>query len=98
MSVQILKMINGEEIVGSVTKETDGAITVSKPAIVMLAPNGSGGVQVQMGPWCPHSDSDVELQKSHILYRLEPNTELLNGYNANFGSGLVVPPKKLITG
>lgn len=98
MSVEVIKLINGEEIVASVTKEDENTITTSKPAIVMLAPNGSGGVSVQMGPWCPHSDSDVAVNKAHILYRVEPNTELLNGYNTNFGSGLVVPPKKFITG
>lgn len=98
MTVQVLKMINGEEIVASVKSENDDTVTVSKPAVVMLGPNGSGGVQVQMGPWCPHSEDDVTLQKSHVLYRLEPNSELLNGYNTNFGSGLVVPPKRLITG
>lgn len=98
MSVQVIKFVNGEEVIASIGKETDDTLTLSKPAIVMLAPNQSGGVSVQMGPWCPHSDADIPVSKSHILYRIEPNTELLNGYNTNFGSGLVVPPKKLITG
>lgn len=98
MSVQVIKLMNGEEIVASVKREDDTTVTVSKPAIVMLAPNQSGGLSVQMGPWCPHTESDIPVNKSHILYRVEPNTDLLNGYNTNFGSGLVVPNKTLLKG
>ena len=96
--VKLIKLMNGEEIVASVKNENDETVTVEKAAIVMLAPNQTGGLSVQMGPWCPHTDNPIPVNKNHILYSVEPGTELLNGYNANFGSGIVVPPKSLITG
>lgn len=93
-----IKMVNGEEIVAKIKGEDDDTVTVEKPAMIMLQPNGTGGVQVQMGPWTMFSDKPISINKKAIMYIAEPNTELLNSYNANFGSGIVVPPKGLITG
>ena len=95
--VILIKMINGEEIVGKIKKEDEETVTVEKPAIVMLTPNQTGGVQVQMGPYSMFTEKPISLNKQAIMYIAEPNTELENSYNSNFGSGIVMPEKTLIT-
>lgn len=93
----LIKMVSGEELIAKVKTEDDDTVTVEKPAIVIMAPNGTGGVQVQMGPYSMFTEKPISLNKKAIMYIAEPNTELLNSYNQNFGSGLVVPKKTLIT-
>lgn len=99
MTVKLIKLMNGEEICAKVKEENDTTITIEKPAIVMLAPNQKGNLAVQMGPYCPHTDNPLPINKAHIVYSVEPGTELLNGYNKAFGSGLVMPsPAQILKG
>lgn len=95
--VTLIKMINGEEIIAKVSNEDEDTITVEKPAIVMLQPGQNNQVQVQMGPWDSFTDKPIAISKPSVMYIAEPTTELLNSYNQNFGSGLVMPSKKLDT-
>ena len=99
MTVKLIKLMNGEEICAKVKEENDTTITIEKPAIVMLAPNQKGNLAVQMGPYCPHTDNPLPITKAHIVYSVEPGTELLTGYNKAFGSGLVMPsPAQILKG
>lgn len=94
--VKLIKLMNGEELVAKVTSEDDTHIVVDTPAIVMLSPGQNGNLSVQMGPYCPHTDKEIPLNRTHILYMVEPNVELLNGYSKAFGSGIVIPSQKLM--
>lgn len=97
LNIQLIKLMNGEELIAKVKSEDDDTVTVENPAIVMLTPKPDGtGVSVQMGPYCPHTDKDISLNLTHILYRVEPTNELVNGYSKMFGSGLVIPDQTLI--
>ena len=100
MTVKLIKIMNGEEICAKVTSEDDNTITIENPAIVMLRPDPKNGnnLAVSMGPYCPHTKDAIPVNKAHVLYTVEPNTELLNGYNKAFGSGLVVPNNQLLKG
>ena len=96
-NVVVIKMMNGEEIITKVHKEDDETIQCEKPAIIMLSPNQNGkGVQVQMGPYSAFTDKPIAVNKTSIMYVAEPNTELLNSYNKNFGSGLIVPNQTIL--
>jgi hypothetical protein len=92
LNIKLIKMINGEEIIAKVKDEDATHITVTKPAIVMMAPGQNGNMSVQMGPYCPYTDDDLPIGRHVIVYMTNPNNELLNGYNNAFGSGLLVPP------
>ena len=97
-NVRVIKMINGEEIVAKVKSENEDIVTVEKPAIVMMAPGENGNMSVQMGPYCPYTDDPLPIGKHVVVYMVEPNTELLNGYNKAFGNGLVMPSTQLLRG
>jgi hypothetical protein len=98
-NVIYIKMMNGEEVIGKVKTEDEDTVTLEKPAIVMLVPNETGGVGVQMGPYSMLTDKPIAISKQALLFIAEPTSDLLNSYNANFGSGIIVPPKQgLITG
>lgn len=96
LNIRLLKLINGEEILGKVVDETDTQIVVDKPVIIMLAPGQNGNISVQMGHYCPHTEEKIAFNKQHVVFNVEPKTDLLNGYNSAFGSGIVVPNKTLL--
>ena len=50
---------------------------------------------VQMGHYCPHTKENLKLNKAHVLYMAEPHTDLVNGYQKIFGSGIVMPSVQL---
>ena len=95
LDAKLIKILNGEEIIAEVIKEDDETVTVKNPAIVMLAPGEGGNMRVQMGPYCPHTTKNITFNKSLILFIVEPDSELVNGYNKAFGSGLVLPNQTL---
>jgi|TARA_B110000285_G_C15142333_1_gene631810 topoisomerase IA-like protein len=95
--IMVIKMMNGEEIITKISKEDEETIQCEKPAIIMLSPNQNGkGVQVQMGPYSAFTDKPIAINKQAVLYIAEPNTEILNSYNKNFGSGLIIPNQTLM--
>jgi hypothetical protein len=95
LDAKLVKVLNGEEIIAEVVKEDDEYITLKNPAIVMLSPGQDGNVTVQMGPYCPHTSKTIPMRKSLVLFVVEPDSELVNGYNKAFGSGLVLPNQTL---
>jgi hypothetical protein len=40
---------------------------------------------------------EIILDPRNILFTYEPDNQVENAYNQNFGSGLVVPPKGILT-
>ena len=44
LNIKLIKMINGEEIIAKVKDEDATHITVTKPAIVMMAPGQNGNM------------------------------------------------------
>jgi hypothetical protein len=94
MAVKLLKLASGEEIIADV--ETDPSdvqfVNLRKPVQVGLSPNGVG-----FAPFMPLSDEaangsgNFEIRESCIMIEATPLKELLNEYNARFGSGLVLP-------
>ena len=90
--IKILRMTSGEEILGKASEKMEGGWTVKKPAI--LIPHGQG--QLALAPWMPYADtSSFDVPASEVSFVVDPVTDLLIEYNTAFGSGLVVPDKKV---
>ena len=89
MSVKIVRISSGEEIVCSC--EVDGDIyKIKKPAILIP----TGGQQLGLMPWLAYAelkDNKVKIPEKFIVFITEPKTDLMNEYNDAFGSGLFVP-------
>ena len=89
MSVKIVRLSSGEEIVCSC--EVDGDIyKIKKPAI--LIPTGKGTLGLM--PWLAYADlseNTIEIDKKFVVFIIDPQNDLLNEYNTAFGSGLFVP-------
>ena len=50
------------------------------------------------GPWFPFADEkEFEIPRDWIVFISKPAKDLLNNYNAMFGSGIVVPDMQVDT-
>ena len=97
MSVKIVRLTSGEEIVCTCEKNED-TYTIKKPAI--LIPTGKGTLGLM--PWLAYAElsggNSIEVSEKFVMFVVEPQKDLLNEYNTAFGSGLFVPANPMDTG
>ena len=88
--VRGIKLVTGEEIVGSVT-ESELGVVIRNP--VSLFPSREGLV---MQPWPSLSiDKEVLLKHEFIVLSFTLPDEVVNGYNSKFGGITLVPASAL---
>lgn len=92
MTVKVLKMINGEVVIGEITAETESTYTVKAPASVMLRENEAGQVGVGLADFMPYVTGDATIRLNAIAAEGEADKNLVNEYNRLFGSGIVIAP------
>lgn len=98
MSVKIIKLITGEELLGEILPSSEVICKVKNPVRIVVMPNKIDPKTPNIGfaPWAEFSDDkEFELDKSHVLAIMTPINEFVNQYNTMFG-GLVVPKSNLI--
>jgi hypothetical protein len=98
MSVKIIKLITGEELLGEILPSSEVICKVKNPVRIVVMPNKIDPKTPNIGfaPWAEFSDDkEFILDKTHILTIMTPINEFVNQYNSMFG-GLVVPKSNLI--
>jgi hypothetical protein len=85
MNIKIIKLTNGEELIANVKDDNNSYVVLSEPQRIAITEEGVGFV-----PFSYFSeDKEIPMDKKNILAILNPNTDILNGYNERFGSGIV---------
>lgn len=98
MSVQIVRLLTGEDLLGQVTHRSPDILKIQNPVRVVVMPNKLDPKTPNVGfaPWAEFSEQKVfEIDKRHVLCIMEPIKEFTNQYNSMFG-GIVVPSSSLI--
>ena len=98
MSVKLIKLVTGEEILADCGKAFGTLIDIKNPVRIIVMPNKIDPKTPNIGfaPWAEFSDDkEFTLDKSHIVAIMTPINEFVNQYNSMFG-GLVVPKSNLI--
>lgn len=99
MTVKILKLVTGEELLATVSITNQGENYQIKNAVmVALVPNRTNPQQPSIGlaPWMPYAENEpVSISKEHIVYEAKPVKEMINQYNSIFG-GIITPTKSII--
>jgi hypothetical protein len=96
--IKLIRMRSGEDVVGEVTKENEEFIDIKDPATLMPMSGGANNaVQMGMVPWQPFSKSkEFSVPRSWVVTVSEPADDLEDNYRRVYGSGIGVPPKKLL--
>ncbi len=97
LSVVMLRLLNGDEIVGKVGT-AGNMIKVVKPAAVMIQPTATGKASMALVDFIPMAkNKEIYLDPRNVLFTYEPDDQIEDAYNQNFGSGLVLPKKGILT-
>lgn len=97
-NIKIVKLINGEELLGEILPSTDTICKIRNPVRIVVMPNKLDPKTPNVGfaPWAEFSnDREFVIDKRHVLAIITPIKEFVNQYNSMF-SGLVVPTSNLI--
>lgn len=90
-NIKIIRMMNGEELIGEITTDNHTFFKLKNVAIVQMMPTQSGNVTVGLIPFAPYAEErEFAFDTAHRTCTFTPNTELLNSYNRIYGSGLVL--------
>jgi len=105
MSVKLIVFNNGLQIVGDLidTDKANGKVVVEKPVSLIFVPRSEadqaqGKVGMAFAPFMQYAEewkTGITFSVTDVLTVLTPTTEVLNNYNTNFGSGIVLPGNPL---
>lgn len=98
MSVKIIKLLTGEELIAKVLPSSDSVVILQNPVRIVVMPNKIDPKTPNIGfaPWAEFTDDrEFVLDKSHVLAIMNPIKEFATQYSSMFG-GLVVPTSNLI--
>jgi len=98
MTLRILRLLTGEEILGDILEETDTHYKVKNPCSIGLAMGESGKPALNMQPMLMLADQKVvSIKKDHVTFDVSVAIEIKSKYNEFFGSGIVLAKKSIIT-
>tara|TARA_B100000900_G_scaffold235588_1_gene200008 strand:- start:505 stop:789 length:285 start_codon:yes stop_codon:yes gene_type:complete len=93
MTVKLVRMWSGEDVIADITEENSDSITITDP--IVAVPSQQQG-QIAFAPWSPLLQRDkLEVTKKYIVYIADPQDEIIEQYNSMFGK-ISKPTKKLI--
>jgi hypothetical protein len=96
-SIMMLRLINGDEIVGKVSV-IQNMIKIVKPAAVMINPGQGGKAQMALVDFVPMAKTkEIVLDPRNVLFTYDPDDQIEAAYQQNFGSMLVLPKKGILT-
>ena len=94
MSVKIVRLTSGEELISNVTDNGE-TITLKDASVLIPSPEG----KLLLARWLPYADTKegITLEKRHLVFTIDPQKELADHYTNVVVNGLVIPAnKKLI--
>ena len=93
MTVKLIRMWSGEDVIADIVEETTDSIVITDP--IVAVPSQQQG-QIGFAPWSPLLQRDkLEVTKKYLVYIGEPQADIIEQYNTMFGK-IATPTKKLI--
>ena len=93
MTVKLIRMWSGEDVIADIIEETTDSIVITDP--IVAVPSQQQG-QIGFAPWSPLLQRDkLEVTKKYLVYIGEPQADIIEQYNTMFGK-IATPTKKLI--
>jgi len=82
MSIQVLKLMTGEDIIGAI-EETEDCYVVTKPVCVFVRrnPDKENSFRLGVAPWAPYAlNAEVPIFKNMVLSKFNPDVSLVQEY------------------
>ena len=93
MTVKLIRMWSGEDVIADIVEESTDSILIRDPIVAVPPPQQ--GI-IAFAPCSPLLQTDkIEITKKYVVYIGDPQEEIVEQYNTMFGK-LSTPTKKLI--
>ena len=93
MTVKLIRMWSGEDVITDVVAETKDYYTIENPIVAVPSPQEN---RIAFAPWSPLVQKDtLDVIKRYTVYIADPQPDIVEQYNSMFGK-LSTPTKKLI--
>ena len=93
MTVKLIRMWSGEDVIADIVEETSDSIVITDP--IVAVPSQTQG-QIAFAPWSPLLQKDkIEVTRKYLVYIGDPQEEIIEQYKSMIGK-LSTPTKKLI--
>ena len=93
MTVKLIRMWSGEDVIADIVEETTDSILITDPIVAVPSPQQGN---IAFAPWSPLLQKDkLDVTKKYVVYMANPQEEIIEQYNSMFGK-LSKPTKKLI--
>jgi hypothetical protein len=89
--IKVIKLVSGDDIISEVDVQ-ENFILLKKPQKFIMTPEG-----VATMPLMPFSnDDEYKISMNHVLFISEADDDLKNGYNSQFGTGIVIAKNNML--
>jgi hypothetical protein len=89
--IKVIKLVSGDDII-SEAEVQENFVLLKKPQKFIMTPEG-----IATMPLMPFSkDEEYKISLSHVVLMSEPEDDLRNGYNGQFGSGIVIAKNNMV--
>ena len=93
MTIKLIRMWSGEDVIADVIEENEYTVTMENP--IVAVPSQQPG-QIAFAPWSPlHAKGKIKVTEKYVVYMGEPQPEIIEQYNSMYGK-ISTPTKKLI--
>lgn len=98
MSVEILRLRSGEDILCDVITEVDDSYVVENPAVVMpVGRNDDGAMQMALSPWMPYStNTEFTIPNDFVVTSAAPTEDILSSYSSMY-SKIYAPKSQILS-
>lgn len=91
MSVVCLKLMSGEELIGTLLVEDPNYVEIEEVSAVVMMPGEQGQFRMGLMPFLPYSESvKFTINKRAVVTIFTPSVEMINNYNRKHGAGIQV--------
>ena len=93
MTVQLIRMWSGEDVIADIVEDKGDSIVITDPIVAVPAQEQG---RIAFAPWSPLLEKDkIEITKKYLVYIGNPQEQIIEQYNTMFGK-ITKPTKKLI--
>jgi hypothetical protein len=90
MSIKLIRLTSGEEVLAKITDESNDSITFENPIALYAAEEGKIGFM----PYIPYTKAEdgLTVKNTHVLFTVDPVDQILGQYKE--ATGAIVTPNK----
>ena len=94
MTIKLLRLTSGEEIIVTITGSSPDSVTFEKPVALYAAEEGKLGFM----PYIPYTKAEdgLTIKSEHIIFEVDPISEVLDQYKSATSVIQITQPQGII--